>query len=74
MLQHLSSAPSRHHEKADLMLEVLRSSGALKSTKLEDSVQLVCFTPANEACLLHTCLQCKTKHTYLAPEISGICV
>ena len=63
-----------HHENADLMLQVLRSSGVLKSTKLEDSFQLVCCTPASEACLLRTCLWCKTKHTGLAPEISGISV
>lgn len=69
-----STCLCHHHENADLMLQVLMSSGALKSTKLEDSFQLVCCTPATEACLLRTCLRCKTKHTVLAPEISGISV
>ncbi|GAA6091572.1 uncharacterized protein LOC113073196 [Tachysurus ichikawai] len=56
-----STCLCHHHENANLMLQVLMSSGALKSTKLEDSFQLVCCTPATEACLLRTCLRCKTK-------------
>lgn len=51
-----STCLCHHHENADLMLQVLRSSGALKSTKLEDSFQLVCctfshlFMVQNKAC------------------------
>lgn len=44
----------------------------MKSTKLEDSFQLVCCSPASEACLLRTCLRCLNKRTVLAPEQGGI--
>lgn len=43
------------HENACLMLEVLRSSGVVKSNKLDDSLELVCCSTASEACLLRTC-------------------
>lgn len=59
------------HENACLMLQVLRSSGVVKSTKLEDSFELVC-SPASEACLLCTCLRRLNKHTVLTPEQGGV--
>nr|XP_054592211.1 uncharacterized protein LOC129157084 [Nothobranchius furzeri]XP_054592212.1 uncharacterized protein LOC129157084 [Nothobranchius furzeri]XP_054592213.1 uncharacterized protein LOC129157084 [Nothobranchius furzeri]XP_054592214.1 uncharacterized protein LOC129157084 [Nothobranchius furzeri] len=56
------------HENACLMLEVLRSRGVVKSNKLEDSFQLVCCSPASEACLLRTCSRCVNKSTIPSQE------
>jgi len=56
------------HENACLMLEVLRMSGVVKSNKLDDSFQLVCCSPASEACLLRTCSQCLNKGTVTTQE------
>lgn len=56
------------HENAYLMLEVLRTSGVVKSNKLDDSFQLVCCSPASEACLLRTCSQCLNKGTVTTQE------
>ncbi|CAM4569605.1 unnamed protein product [Leuciscus chuanchicus] len=56
------------HENAYLMLEVLRTSGVVKSNKLDDSFQLVCCSPASEACLLRTCSRCLNKGTVTTQE------
>ena len=56
------------HENAYLMLEVLRTSGVLKSNKLDDSFQLVCCSPASEACLLRTCARCLNKGSVTTQE------
>ena len=56
------------HENAYLMLEVLRMSGVVKSNKLDDSFQLVCCSPASEACLLRTCSRCLNKGTVTTQE------
>ena len=69
-----STCLCHYHANANLMLQALKSSGVdvVQSTKLEDSFQLVCCSPASEACLLRTCLRCKTKQTVLAPELAGL--
>ncbi|KAI4827689.1 hypothetical protein KUCAC02_031067 [Chaenocephalus aceratus] len=56
------------HENACLMLEVLRMSGVVKSNKLDDSFQLVCCSPASEACLFRTCSRCLNKGTVTTQE------
>ncbi|XP_026051822.1 uncharacterized protein LOC113038532 [Carassius auratus] len=56
------------HENAYLILEVLRMSGVVKSNNLDDSFQLVCCSPASEACLLCTCSRCVNKGTVTTQE------
>ncbi|KAJ4931272.1 hypothetical protein JOQ06_025569 [Pogonophryne albipinna] len=56
------------HEHTCLMLEVLRMSGVVKSNKLDDSFQLVCCSPASEACLFRTCSRCLNKGTVTTQE------
>ena len=69
-----STCLCHYHANANLMLQALKSSDVdvVQSTKLEDSFQLVCCSPASEACLLRTCLRCRTKQTVLAPELAGL--
>lgn len=58
----------QYHENSCLMLEVLRSSGVVNATKLEDNFNLVCCSPASEACLLRTYSRCLNKSTAVTAE------
>lgn len=51
-----------------MRFEVLKSFNALTSSKLEESFQLVCCSPANAYCLLRTCTRCLNKCSVLSPE------
>lgn len=50
------------------MFEVLRAYGIVKSSKLEDSFELVCCSQTSEACLLRTCTRCLHKHSLPTPQ------
>lgn len=50
------------------MLEVLKENGIVKSSKLEDSFELVCCSQTNKACLLLSCTWCLHKHTLPTPQ------
>ena len=58
----------QHHENAKLILEVLREKGVVKSSKLEDSFELICCSQTSKACLLHSCTRCLHKHTLPTPQ------
>ena len=58
----------QYHENAKLMLEVLRTHSIIKSSKLEDSFELVCCSQMSEACLLRSCTRCLQKQTVPTPE------
>lgn len=58
----------QHHENAKLMLKILWENGVVKSSKLEDSFELVCCSQTSEACLLRSCARCLNKHTVPTPQ------
>lgn len=58
----------QYHDNAKLMLEVLRENGVVKSSKLEDSFELVCCSQTSEACLLRSCTRCLHKRTLPSPQ------
>lgn len=58
----------QYHENATLMLDVLKSSNAVSTCKLEETFQLVCCSPTSESCLLRTCARCLHKSSRLPLE------
>ncbi|KAL2102031.1 hypothetical protein ACEWY4_003792 [Coilia grayii] len=58
----------QYHENAKLMFDVLKSYQAVSTSKLEETFQLVCCSPASESCLLRTCARCLHKSSSLPLE------